>query len=160
MSYSDFVATMSFVIACAAFGFPYWRDRQVKKREKRKEFLEQFTKTNWTNEGDISATPKAYYMLEMYKAGGLSNVYGALHVNNVKYYEFYGDIDANGILRTTLRMPLGKFGANIAKVKLIYSEDVGQVTYVFDGFIDNKEMAHENNLLDTKQQLWRIENSI
>lgn len=158
MSYADIVATLSFIIACAAFLLPYWSEHKLKQKEKRKEFLEIFTKNKWTNEGDITATPKAYYDLEIYKAGGLSNVYGCFHINNEeKHYEFNGEIDADGVLHTTLRIPIGKLGANIAKVRFIYSENDGELTYKFDGFVDNKDMADEHATLDAEQILWKLE---
>ncbi len=156
MSYSDTVATLSFVISCAAFGLPFYRDYRAKKKERRKEFLDLFTKTKWSNEGDIYTNPKAHYTLELHKSGGISNVYGALHINiDESYYEFNGDINSEGVLKTTLRIPIGKSGANIAKVRFIYSEDKGVITYKFDGFVDNKDMAFENDVLDTTQHLWR-----
>ncbi|HDS5421927.1 TPA: hypothetical protein QH332_005207, partial [Citrobacter freundii] len=71
MNYSDIVATFSFVISCAAFGLPYLRDYRAKQKERRKEFLELFTKTKWHNEGDIYGNPKAHYTLELNKSGGL-----------------------------------------------------------------------------------------
>lgn len=158
MSYADIVATFSFIIACAAFFLPYWRDYKAKKKERRKDFLEIFTKNKWTNEGDITATPKAYYDLEIYKAGGLSNVYGIFHVNyDEQHYEFNGEIDAHGVLHTTLRIPIGKVGANIAKVRFIYLEDDGQIRYKFDGFVDNKDLAHAHDVLDAQELLWKLE---
>ncbi|HDS5421815.1 TPA: hypothetical protein QH332_005083, partial [Citrobacter freundii] len=71
------------------------------------------------------------------------------------YYEFNGKINSKGVLKTTLRIPIGKSGANIAEVKFIYSEENDAITYVFDGFVDNKDMASENDVLDTTQELWR-----
>lgn len=160
MSYSDTVATLSFLISCAAFGIPYWNQRKDKKKERCKDFLEQFTKTKWTNEGYAQEKPKNIYLLEMYKAGGLSNVYGALHIDNDgTYYDFNGYIDANGLLRTTLQMPLNKGGANIAKVQFAYSEDAGQIIYYFDGFVDTTDPANQNDVLDTIQALRRMEGS-
>ncbi|HBC6075837.1 TPA: hypothetical protein KEW24_001634 [Citrobacter koseri] len=156
MNYSDIVATFSFVISCAAFGLPYLRDYRAKQKERRKEFLELFTKTKWHNEGDIYGNPKAHYTLELNKSDGLSNVYGTLLLNvDESYYEFNGKINSKGVLKTTLRIPIGKSGANIAEVKFIYSEENDEITYVFDGFVDNKDMASENDVLDTKQKLWR-----
>lgn len=160
MSYSDTVATLSFLISCVAFGIPYWNQRKAKKKERCTEFLELFTRTKWTNEGYTSEKPKNCYILEIHKAGGLSNVYGALHVNNAgKYYDFYGYIDTNGLLRTTLNMPLLEGGASIARVQLAYSEDVGQIVYYFDGFINSGQMANQHKALDTTQILRRIEES-
>lgn len=156
MSYSDTVATLSFIISCTAFGLPYVRDYRAKQKERRKEFLELFTQTKWHNEGDIYGNPKAHYTLELNKSDGLSNVYGTLSINiDESYYEFNGKIDSKGVLKTTLRIPIGKSGANIAKVKFIYSEEQGEITYAFDGFVDNKDMARENDVLDTTQRLWR-----
>ncbi|EAQ5739966.1 hypothetical protein UL24_03995 [Salmonella enterica] len=156
MSYSDTVATLSFIIACAAFIMPYWRDRKAKQKERRKELLEIFTRTQWSNEGDVLTTPKAHYTLDLKKGDGLSNVYGTLWINvDESYYEFNGEIDSKGVLKTKLKMPIGKWGAYIAKAKFIYSEDSGQITYMFDGFIDNKDMASANDVLDTVQKLWR-----
>lgn len=156
MSYSDIVATLSLVIACAAFVLPFWRDNSVKQKAKRKEMLETFTQSTWSNEGDVFSKSKAHYTVELNKSGGLSRVYGVMHVNvNERYYEFYGDVNAKGVLSTTLRMPLGKVGANIGKVKFSYSEDDDEITYEFEGFIDNKDMAQANGIIDTKQKLWR-----
>lgn len=156
MSYSDTVATLSFVISCAAFAMPYYRDHRAKQKERRKEFLEIFTATKWSNEGDVLTAAKAHYTLDLKKAGGLSNVYGTLFINaNESYYEFSGNIDSKGVLKTKLRIPTGKWGANIARAKFIYSEDTGNITYKFDGFIENKDMASANDVLDTVQELWR-----
>lgn len=157
MSYSDIVATLSLVIACAAFFLPFWRDNNLKQKEKRKYLLEAFTQSTWSNEGDIFSRPKAHYTVEFNKSEGLSNVHGVMYINvNERSYEFYGVISAKGVLSTTLRMPLGKFGANIAKVKFSYSEDDGEINYEFEGYIDNKHMAEANNVFDTKQKLWRV----
>lgn len=156
MSYSDTVATLSFVISCAAFAMPYYRDLRAKQKERRKEFLKIFTQTKWSNEGQILTTAKAHYTLDLKKAGGLSNVFGTLWINaDESYYEFSGQINSKGVLKAKLRMPIGKWGANIAKAKFIYSEDTGEITYKFEGFIDNKDMASANDVLDTVQQLWR-----
>ncbi len=67
MSYSDTVATLSFVISCAAFAMPYYRDHRAKQKERRKELLEIFTRTKWSNEGDVFTTPKAHYTLDLKK---------------------------------------------------------------------------------------------
>jgi hypothetical protein len=156
MSYSDIVATISLIVSFAAFGLPFWRDHKAKKKEQRKKLLDLFTQTKWSNEGDIYTTPKAHYTLILNKSGGLSNVYGTLDINvDERYYEFNGDINSKGVLKTTLRIPIGKSGANIAKVKFIYSEETDQITYKFEGYVDNKDWASANDVLDTTQQLWR-----
>ncbi|MBN3216696.1 hypothetical protein [Pectobacterium polaris] len=157
MSYSNVVATISLIVSAAAFALPYWRDHKAKEKAKRKEMLDLFTRSNWFNEGDIYTTPKAHYTLKLDKSSGLSDVYGTLFINsNEKYYEFNGKIDSKGVLETKLRMPIGKTGANIAKVKFTYSEEDDQITYKFEGYIDNKDMVQENSVLDTEQKLWRM----
>ncbi|AXX19873.1 MULTISPECIES: hypothetical protein [Serratia] len=156
MSYSNVVATISLIVSAAAFALPYWRDHKAKKKAKRKEMLDFFTNSGWHNEGDIYSTPKAHYTLEVNKSSGISNVYGTLYINvDESHYEFNGKINAKGVLSTTLRIPIGKNGANIAKVKFIYSEEDDEIIYKFEGFIDNKDFAQEHDVLDTEQKLWR-----
>ncbi|QKJ57605.1 hypothetical protein [Serratia fonticola] len=156
MSYANIVSTTSLVVALVAFALPFWRDHQAKQKAKRKEMIDVLTRSGWSNEGDILTIPKAHYTVEFSKIDGISNIVGTMHINlDERFFDFIGKVDAKGVLKTTLRMPLGKFGVEVAKVKFIYSEEDDQITYKFEGFIGPTEMAQENDVLDTKQLLWR-----
>ena len=157
MSYSNIVSTISLFVSAAAFALPYWRDHKAKKKAKRKEMLDLFTSSGWHNEGDICAIPKAYYTLEINKSSGISNTYGTFYINfDSSQYEFNGTINAKGVLSTTLRIPIGKHGVNIAKVKFVYSEENDEITYIFEGFVGEEDWAKEHSVLDTTQKLWRL----
>ncbi|WP_419236089.1 hypothetical protein ACN09D_21845 [Serratia fonticola] len=156
MSYSNIVSTISLIVASAAFALPFWRDHQAKKKIKRRELLDLLTRSDWSNEGDVLTSPKAHYTVKFDKTGGISNVIGTMYTNiEEESFDFYGKINAKGVLKTTLRISLGKFGTEVAKVKFIYSEEDDQITYEFEGFIGPTEMAQGNGVLDTKQLLWR-----
>lgn len=156
MSYANIVSTISLVVASVAFALPFWRDHQAKKKAKRKEMIDVLTRSNWHNEGDILATPKAHYTVEFNKIDGISNIVGTMYINiDERHFDFHGKVDAKGVLKTTLRIPMGKWGVDIAEVKFIYCEEDDEITYKFCGFVGETDMAQENDVLDTLQRLWR-----
>lgn len=136
--------------------FNTYNTRIKDSKDARKHMLEKFTATGWHNEGDIFNNPKAHYTLKIFKSNGLSSVRGSLYINiDEQSYDFHGAISNKGILKTTLKMPIGKCGSNIAKVRFVYSEENDVINYVFEGYIDNKEMVPEHLAIDTQQELWR-----
>lgn len=158
MNYSEVVSTISLMFSFLAItinAYPHIRDYSDKSDERRKIMLDIFTKTKWSNEGDIYTTPKAYYELSLSLAHGISRVSGELIINASTEYHFYGVVTKKGTIKTTIIAPLGKNGIPVAYAEFKYMKEVDQILYTFLGFIGPEEEARLHNALDAKQYLWR-----
>jgi len=158
MTYSEIVSTISLMFSFLAItinAYPHIRDYSDKSDERRKAMLDIFTKTKWSNEGDIYTVPKAYYDLSLSLAHGISRVSGELIINGVREYHFYGVVTKKGIIKTKIVAPIGKNGIFVAHAEFRYLKEVDQILYTFLGFIGPEEETRLHKALDTKQLLWR-----
>jgi len=162
MSYAEIISTISLLFSFLAItinAYPHIRDYGDKSDERRKNMLEIFTKTEWSNEGDIFTTPKAHYILSFKIAHGISRVYGMIKINlDEKEYYFHGVVTKNGVIKTKIMEPIGKNGVYVANAEFRYLKEVDEIVYTFKGFIGPTEEAQSHGVLDTKQFFWRAPN--
>lgn len=159
MSYAEVVSTISLLFSFLAItinAYPHIRDYNDKGDERRKAMLDIFTKTGWSNEGDIFTEPKAHYTLTFQVAHGVSRVYGMLKINTdeLEYY-FHGTVSKKGVIKTKILLPIGKNGIYVAEAKFTYLKEVDEIVYTFLGFVGLTEEAKLHGVLDTEQYFWR-----
>jgi len=158
MTYPEVVSTISLMFSFLALtvnAYPHIRDYGDKSDERRKAMLEIFTKTKWSNEGDIYTQPKGYYELSFELAYGISRVSGELIIDGKKEYYFHGIVTKKGTIKTKIIAPLGNNGIFVAHAKFRYLKEFDQISYTFLGFTGPAEEARLHGQLDTKQLFWR-----
>ena len=154
------IPIMSFIIIC--YGLRAQLYSMAQERLKNRCFvLERILASDWYNEGDPFCTDGKLYRIEFYDFSTLSHIGGALHAQNInreedkKLYEFSGFINKKGKVKIKLRLPIGKWGANIGEATISYDQELDQLEYKFHHYIDNIDMYNENQIIDTKRDLWR-----
>lgn len=158
MKLSDTISFISLIVSTFAFlasTYPHVIDWKRSRRQSLIHFKELITSTKWTNEGDITFSPKSHFDLRFLEVPGRSNVYAELVVNGDESATLRGKMAPDGSMHLTLNITVGWREIPSAEVSLVYDEDEDLLTYHFMHYLGQNGLNENLSRFDFTGQLWR-----
>lgn len=158
MKLSDTISFISLIVATFAFfasTYPHIMDWKRNRRQSITYFKKLITSTKWTNEGDISFSPKSHFDLRFLEVPGRTNIYAELIVNGSESAMLRGKIRPNGTLDLTLNITVGWREIPSAEVIVYYDEDEDLLNYHFKHYLGQNGLNDDLSRFDFSGILWR-----
>lgn len=158
MKLSDGISFISLIISTLAFlasTYPHIMDWKRSRRKALNYYKDLVTSTNWTNEGDITFSPKSHFNLQFLKVPGRSNIYAELIVNGDERATLRGKISPNGKMILDLNITVGWREIPSAVIELTYDEDEDLLHYYFKHYLGQNGLNDDLSRYDFSGMLWR-----
>ncbi|WP_320751218.1 hypothetical protein [Enterobacter roggenkampii] len=158
MKLSDTISFVSLIVSTCAFfasTYPHIMDWKRSRRQSIIYFKELITSTKWTNEGDISFSPRSHFDLRFLEVPGRTNVYAELIVNGNESATLRGKIMPDGKMKLTLNITVGWREIPSAEVELFYDEDEDLLNYHFKHYLGQNGLNDDLSRFDFSGMLWR-----
>ncbi|WP_031518841.1 hypothetical protein [Siccibacter colletis] len=158
MKPSDTIAFISLIVSLFAFvasTYPHIMDWKRSRRQSLIYFKELITSSSWTNEGDITFSPKSHFNIKFLNVPGRSNIYAELEVNRDEAATLRGKMTPNGTMWLTLNLIVGWREIPSAEIVLKYDEDEDLLIYSFKHYLGQNGLNDNLSKFDFSGMLWR-----